>query len=525
MHRLAATPGGWNPQAEGVIFIEQTPAPIVFLTAADTDIQTLAVAVDKLPDGFPALRVVNLLQLQQQLTIDTYAEDVLEQAQVIILRLLGGRSYWSYGLEVLQEMVQRTGAALIILPGDDRPDPDLISHSTVSFAAVNQLWRYFTEGGIENFVNALKFVADVCLGQFYHPPSPQEVPRVGLYPWESKENTQSIQNLKSKIGLLFYRAHYLAGNTGVIDAICEALASRHLEPVPIFVSSLRDPDVQADLLPYFQPQEAEGIQLLLNTTSFSLAKLETETPQLELWQQIDVPVLQVILSGGTKEQWESQFQGLAPRDMAMNVALPEVDGRIISRAVSFKAVQTWHPQLETDVVVYEQVSDRIKFVADLAANWVRLRQTPLNERRIALILANYPSRDGRLANGVGLDTPASCVEILKALQQAGYQVENIPETGDELIGRLTSGVTNDPEGRELRPVQQFLSLDDFKDYFATLPEVVQKGIGDRWGEPPQPPRQRGGFSSNSFPFPIPGIQLGNIFVGIQPARGYDIDPA
>jgi cobaltochelatase CobN len=102
MHRIAATPGGWNPQTEGVVFIEQTPAPIVFLTAADTDIQTLAASTSQLPPGFPALRVVNLLQLQQQLTIDTYAEDVLASAQIIILRLLGGRSYWSYGLEVVR---------------------------------------------------------------------------------------------------------------------------------------------------------------------------------------------------------------------------------------------------------------------------------------------------------------------------------------------------------------------------------------------------------------------------------------
>jgi cobaltochelatase CobN len=128
MHRISAMPGGWNPGVEGVIFLEQTPAPLIFLTAADTDIQTLAAAVPKLPSGFPALRVANLLQLQQQLSIDTYAEEVLEQAQVIVLRLLGGRSYWSYGLEVVQETVQRTGAALFVMPGDDRVDPDLITH-------------------------------------------------------------------------------------------------------------------------------------------------------------------------------------------------------------------------------------------------------------------------------------------------------------------------------------------------------------------------------------------------------------
>ncbi len=540
MHRIAATPGGWNPQSEGVVFIEQTTAPIVFLTAADTDIQALAASISQLPVGFPALRVVNLLQLQQQLTIDSYAENVLASAQVIIVRLLGGRSYWSYGLEVLQETVQQTGAALVVLPGDNRPDPDLISHSTVTLAAVNQLWYYLTEGGVENFVNALQFIADVCLGQTYNPPPPQPVPRIGLYPWEGLQvsKLEGVEvNLKPtnfpKVGILFYRAHYLAGNTAPIDALCCALAQRQLEPVPIFVSSLRDVDVQAELLSYFQPKEGSGIDLLLNTTSFSLAKLDTETPQLELWECLDVPVLQVILSGGTVEQWDSQFQGLTARDTAMNVALPEVDGRIISRAVSFKSVQSWNSGLETDVVVYEPVRDRIEFVADLAANWTRLRQTPPSERRIALIVANYPNRDGRLANGVGLDTPASCVEILKALQQAGYRVEDIPETGDELIRRLTAGVTNDPEGRELRLIRQQLSGDEYQQYFEGLPLKVQKGISDRWGLGNEgnstatfsASSSHSRFSIPDSPFPIPGIQLGNVFVGIQPARGYDVDPA
>ncbi|MEH2065959.1 MAG: cobaltochelatase subunit CobN, partial [Nostoc sp.] len=335
-----------------------------------------------------------------------------------------------------------------------------------------------------------------------------------------------------KIGILFYRAHYLAGNTKVIDALCEALVQKNLQPVPVFVSSLREPDVQVELSEFFQPKEGESIAVLLNTTSFSLARLESETPQTELWQKLDVPVLQVILSGGSIEQWESQFQGLSPRDIGMNVALPEVDGRIITRAVSFKALQTRNPHLETDVVIYEPVSDRIEFVAKLAANWARLRDKPPQERRIALILANYPNRNGRLANGVGLDTPASCVEILQALHLAGYKVENPPAQGDELIQRLTAGVTNDPEGREWLPVHQSVSWEEYQKYFASLPPAVQQGISERWGLGTGDwglgtgEKKNGGDNRNTqSPIPVPGIQLGNIFVGIQPARGYDHDPS
>ncbi|PMB23202.1 cobaltochelatase subunit CobN [Fischerella thermalis CCMEE 5198] len=564
MHRINATPGGWNLQSEGVSFLEQTPAPLVLLTAADTDIQTLAATIPKLPTKFPAFRVANLLNLQHQVSIDNYAEQVLQQAQVIILRLLGGRSYWAYGLEVVQETAQNNDINLIVMPGDDALDPALMSHSTLPLGVVNKIWRYFSEGGTENIANALQYIADHCLSTSFNPPPPQVVPRIGLYSWLGKLAAGKLP-ITAKVGILFYRAHYLAGNTKVIDALCEALAKRNLEPVPVFVSSLRELDVQEELSEIFQPKDSQSISVLLNTTSFSLARLETEAPQLELWQKLDVPVLQVILSGGTVEQWQAQFQGLSPRDIAMNVALPEVDGRIISRAVSFKAVQTWHPQLETDVMVYEPVGDRIEFVAELASNWVRLRSKPPQERRIALILANYPTRDGRIANGVGLDTPASCVEILRALQLAGYEVEKIPATGDELIRLLTGGVTNDPEGRELRPLQQSVSAQEYQEYFASLPQEVQQGICDRWestlldgevgrwgrrGSPlgirgsgenikldsphlpiaPQPhkvgtPTPPSPHHPITLSFPIPGIQFGNIFVGIQPARGYDVDPS
>jgi cobaltochelatase CobN len=522
MHRLAATPGGWNPDDEGVVLIEQTPAPIVVLTAADTDIQTLAIAAERLPANFPTIRASNLLNLQQYLTIDTYIDDVLAQAQVIMLRLLGGRAYWSYGLERVKELADQRRIALIVLPGDDRPDPDLMSHSTIPLTQANQLWRYFTEGGVENVTHALQFMADVALGSAYKPPLPQIVPPVGIYGSEGMSATEA----RGKVGILFYRAHYLAGNTGPIDALCQALRERHLQPVPVFVSSLREPETQADVLAMLQSKAAAAVDLVLNTTSFAIAAFTPASahPPVHLWSQLNVPVLQVILSGSTLEQWQTQLRGLTPRDMAMNVALPEVDGRIITRAVSFKAVQTYNARLETDVVTYEPVADRIQFVAELTANWVKLRRTPVAQRKIAIVLANYPTRDGRLANGVGLDTPASVITILQALQQAGYTLGDIPPTSDALIQQLTATITNDPEGQFLRPVRQWVSLADYADYFATLPETVRQGIGDRWGGIEAIQTSEQSLVSQTA-FPISGIQLGHIFVGIQPARGYDQDPA
>ncbi|WP_204150992.1 cobaltochelatase subunit CobN [Leptolyngbya sp. CCY15150] len=506
MHRIAATPGGWTPGMEGVMFVEQTPAPMVILTAADTEILAIAQAIAHLPDEFPNLRVANLLHLQQQLSIDTYADTVLRHAQVIVVRLLGGQAYWPYGLDVVRETVEQTGARLLVLPGDDRPDLGLMHQSTVPLAIANQLWRYFTEGGIDNMVQALQYLAQVGLDCPYHPLPPRPVPKVACYAWAGPSSTTA------RVGLLFYRAHYLSGNMAVIDGLCEAIARRGLEPMPMFVSSLRDMEVQTAIRQQWQRQP---VDLVLNTTGFSLARLEAAEIDLDLWRSLDVPVLQVILSSGTREQWDSEWRGLLPRDVAMNVALPEVDGRIITRAVSFKARQDRHPQLETDVVRYEPMPDRLDFVADLADNWVRLRNTPRGDRRLALILANYPSRDGRLANGVGLDTPESVVQILQALANAGYDVQPLPASGQELMQWLTQGVTHDPDGWDLRPVRQSLSRSVYLDYWQTLPPEVQQGVGDRWSSPESLPAE----------IPIPGLQIGSVFIGIQPPRGYDLDPS
>ena len=522
MHKIAALPGGWNPNTEGVVFVEQTPAPIVFLTYADTDIQTLAAARAFLGDNFPQIRAVNLLNLQQQLSIDVYLENIVSQAKIVVLRLLGGTTYWSYGFERIEETAKSSNIALFVLPGDNSPDLDLISHSTVSLIAVNRLWQYFMAGGRDNYVRGLQFVSDVCRATNYSPEAPQSVPEIGRYQWQIQtDNATRLNSARSNdnrdrlCGIIFYRSHYLAGNTAPIDDLCQSIIARDFHPVPIFISSLRNLELQQQLLALLQET---GVKVLLNTTSFSLAKLE-ESPRLEFWQRLNIPVLQVILSGSTQQQWESSEHGLMPRDVAMNVALPEVDGRIITRAVSFKSVQTWNEELETDVVVYQSQSDRLDFVAETAVNWINLANTPPKERKIALILANYPNKDGRIANGVGLDTPASCIKILAALQQAGYTVRDLPQTGDELIQRLTTGVTNDPESKINRPTRQSISPDEYQKYWETLSAAVRQGITDRWGN------AVGAVREQPLQIDIPGIQLGNIFIGIQPSRGYDRDPS
>ncbi|QUS61365.1 cobaltochelatase subunit CobN [Synechocystis sp. PCC 7339] len=322
------------------------------------------------------------------------------------------------------------------------------------------------------------------------------------------------------VAIIFYRSHYLSGNTTPIDALCQTLVKHNLNSLAIYVSSLREPDVQSEVLDILENLN-QPLGAILNTTSFSLAKLQRQIGNLEtipLWQKLNVPVLQVILSGGDRQQWQEGVRGLNPRDLAMNVALPEVDGRIITRAISFKAMADRHPQLETEVVIYEPVPDRVEWVAELTKNIINCAHTEISQRKIALILANYPNKDGRLANGVGLDTPASCLQVLEALKNAGYTLDSIPQDTQSLITQLTQGVTNDQELAPYRAINQTIATEKVWQFFYSLPQPVQQAMTERW-------QVRESWDNLPDQFAISGIQLGNIFVGIQPARGYDFDPS
>src|SRR6185295_1098994 len=225
------------------------------------------------------------------------------------------------------------------------------------------------------------------------------------------------------------------------------------------------------------------------------------------------------VSGGNAEDWRAGLSGLAPRDLAMSVVLPEIDGRIITRAVSFKGLARRSARTEALVTQYQLEPERAEFVAELAARWVELGRTPAAERRVALVLANYPARDGRLGNGVGLDTPASTLEILRALGAAGYSVGELPGSSAELMARLLAQVTNEPHLLDARPALQSLSLADYQAFLGGLPAELGQAIERRWGAVEQDPRFRSGR------LVVSGVQLGATFVGIQPARGYELDIA
>ena len=516
MHLLAAIPGGIADGTEA-IDLAQAPGDIVFLSAADTELSSLALSQNA-RSGAPSLRLANTMQLSHNLSVDIYVEDIISNAKLVVVRLLGGIGYWPYAVEKITECCRAKGIKLAFLPGDDNPDEELSALNTVPHDTAHRLWQYLVEGGAENYSGFLEYCAYLLDHEtVWREPKP--LLKAGLYwPNETQLGISDIRRHWNEDApvtvIIFYRALYQANNLAPVDALIEALSSRGLNPLPIFVSSLKDP-VSAEIVKHLLSEAPPSV--LLNATGFAISS-PGATRKSTPFDAADCPILQVIFSGGNEDQWKEGVTGLSSRDIAMNVALPEVDGRILSRAVSFKSDGGYDEATQTNIIAYKPVPDRIDFVADLAASWTRLRNAQPASRKIALILANYPNKNGRIGNGVGLDTPASSIEVLKALQSEGYSVSSIPGNGNALIKDLLDGPTNDQTKQTLKGSGIAYPLSRYREYFKTLPEKLQSEITKRWGDPVTDPFIDGDQ------FLLAARRLGNVIVGIQPARGYNIDP-
>jgi cobaltochelatase CobN len=519
VHLLQAQAGAIADGSEAVD-LGQTPGDIVILSAADTELAALAAARAELGDGFPSLRLANLMHLSHNMSVDLYAETAIAGARLVIVRLLGGVSYWPYGVEQLGAVCRARGIKLAFLPGDDQPDAALADHSTLRGDVCHRLWQYGVHGGPENARNCLAYAASL-LGHDHAWAEPRPLLRAGLY-WPGLDQPTLADVRRSwtaapAAAIVFYRALVQAGNLAPIDALIGALRHRGINPLPIYCTSLKEPLAAETIAELLAAADAE---IVLNGTGFSVATpgaAAGATP----FDAVPGPVLQVIFSGGSEAAWASGTRGLSARDIAMNVALPEVDGRIITRAVSFKAEARFDAATQCRVAAYAAVPDRIDFVADLAANWLKLRRTPPAERRIALIFANYPNKDGRIGNGVGLDTPAGALNVLRALAAAGYTVGDLPDKGEALIQRLQRGPTN--AGLAGREISERISRIDYEIFFGQLPRPVQDAVVERWGPIEADPFFRPG-DLDCGSFPMPAFRLGNVVIALQPARGYNIDP-
>jgi cobaltochelatase CobN len=539
MHLLATTATSLDEIVEPVD-LGQTPGDIVVASFAESDLAALASAFAAEREVLPSLRLTPLRELRHPLSVDLWIDKVASHAKVIVLRLLGGVDWWRYGVEQLAAMARTRRIALALLPGEDRDDPRLAEASTLPAAELATLLAYFRQGGEANLRALLRRLA-AHAGVALDAPAPQPLPRLAAY-WPGvgaigveelievvfPQHTQSVMaglvpaiplsdaqhchpkrdrrdkpgddgksergpntELRPVVAIIFYRAALMAADTAPIDALCEALAARGLAPAPLVVTSLKDADAAEfvrDAIVHLEPA------LIITTTAF---------PAGDVFDRIgDIPVLQAVIATTKRAAWAASERGLGAADLAMHVVLPELDGRVLAGAIAFKHPRDANETLAFTALANSPEPNRIEFVADRAAALVRLQALPHSDRRIAVLMPDYPGAPGRSGFAVGLDVPASVVALLDDLAVTGYALADAPRHSRALLDLVNAGASD-----------ATLTLPDYRRLLASFPADARAVIAARWGDPAADPDVRDGafhFRARAF---------GKVLVALPPDRG------
>lgn len=469
--------------------IGQDPADLVVLSYSDSDLAAFAAGWRRGRDSLPSLRLANLAELRHPLSVDTYIERTLSQARGILVRLIGGESYWPYGLAALQQLAKDRNIVLAVLPADGRDDARLDAYSTLPVSTLRRLKALCDAGGP---VAAQAAIAQLALASgLYAGPVVGEmtVPEMGFYDPARGVVVAPTGERKPLALVTFYRSYLTSADTGPVDALIAALRDKGFDAYGVFVTSLKAAGVADWLRDYLAKNPPAAI---VNATAFSAMGDDGTTP----FDATPCPVFQVALSTARREDWAESLRGLSPGDLAMHVVLPEVDGRVFAGVVSFKSAAVRDPDLQFSHLAHRPDGERVEAVAARVTAWRHLAEKPAAGKRLGIVLSNYPGRPHQIAHAVGLDALASVEALMSDLAEAGFDVASVPALGETLLKQSLTW-----------------SVADYRAALVRRPQCLQDDLAQAWGAPESDPNCRDGA------FHFAAIQCGRSIVAVQPERG------
>ncbi len=500
MHILATTSSSLDDLIEPVD-LNQPRSDVVVMSFSTSDLAGLEQAWRQAEPGLPLLSAANLSELRHPMSVDLWIEKTAEHASVILIRILGGAERWRYGVEQLAILARRRDIKLLLLPGEcSERDEKLEAASTVDRQILASVLSFFREGGRENMGRLAAGLAALARGGAWPDIEAQPLPKAGFY----RPGKGVVDQVEASAGfsadaailpVLFYRSMLLAGDAAPVDALFHALSQRGFAPLPIFVSGLKDGEAIRFLetvLPDLEPAA------IIAATAFAS---QTDEGGRTLFDRLGVPVFQVVMATTRRDGWAENARGVNPSDLAMHVVLPELDGRILAGAISFKQARTDGGVSLLNV----PEADRVEQVANRIAAFLRLKQSGPQERHIVILMPDYPgAAPGRTGYAVGLDVPQSVLEMLRDLEGAGYAVSDIPETARALLDCI----------EEQEATVEFSA---YQDFLAGLPQEVVASLDATWGSA----EQDDALVDGAFRFRV--ARFGKVFVALAPDRGRNED--
>lgn len=455
---------------------------------------------------------------------DSELPELLDGADIAIVRILGGYQAWDKGID----RVLASGVPTVVVSGEQAADAQLTGMSTLAAGIALQTHIYLAHGGVENLRQLHAFLADTVLMTGLGFAEPVAMPTWGELARTDGAETAAASGGEAPqptIAVLYYRAQHLAGNTAYVEALCRAIEQEGGRPLPIYTASLRTAD--APLLNRLAAADAMVVTVLAAggvKPATASAGGDDDSWNIEHLAALDVPILQGLCLTSSYDQWCNNDDGLSPLDVATQVAVPEFDGRIITVPFSFKEID------DDGLISYVADEERCRRVAALAIRQARLRSIAPADKRVALVFSAYPTKHARIGNAVGLDTPASAVALLRAMRDHGYRIGEVPGVdagdGDALMHALIERGGQDPdwlteETLEANPIR--VSAKDYRAWFSTLPADFADAVVEHWGPPPGElfvDRSRDADGE----IVIAAMRTDNIVILVQPPRGFGENP-
>ncbi len=379
--------------------------------------------------------------------------------------------------------------------------------------------QYWLAGSEENIANMVRLLVDryaagprQALRGKLRAAAPVEYPDVGIYhpraPGRIVDDAALVpgDGKRGTVGVLVLRSYVLAGNADHYDGVIAALEAKGLRVIPAFASGL---DARPAVERFFVRNGVPTVDAMVSLTGFSLvggpAYNDAHAAEA-LLAMLDVPYIAAHpVEFQTLEQWADDPRGLLPVEATMMVAIPELDGAILP--MTFGGRSSVSSDKRHEMVVHPE---RAATLAGRVAKMVALRRASRDDRKIAMVIFNFPPNAGTTGTAAYLSVFASLHNTLHAMKDAGYQVE-LPETVDDLRNAILHG--NAQHYGTPANVAVRIPADDHVSREPHLAEIERT-----WG--PAPGRQNTDGSSIF----VLGAQFGNVFIGVQPGFGYEGDP-
>ncbi len=380
--------------------------------------------------------------------------------------------------------------------------------------------QYWLAGSEENLANMVRLLVQrygqgprKALGAHLRTGAPLHYPDVGLY--HPKAKTRIVEKLSElprnrrangTVGVLVMRSYVLAGNSAHYDGVIAALEAKGLSVIPAFASGL---DSRPAVERYFLKDGQSQIDALVSLTGFSLVggpAYNDAAAAATILAQLDVPYIAAHpVEFQTLEQWQADTRGLSPVEATMMVAIPELDGAIMP--MTFGGRSEASPDSRRAMSVH---GERAAMLAARVAKLVALRRSERAERKLAIVLFNFPPNAGATGTAAYLSVFESLQHTLISLKASGYTID-VPTDVDALRNRILEG-NSKRFGADANVVHR-ISADEHVRKQRWLSEIEAQ-----WGPAP------GRLQTDGRNIFVLGAHFGNVFVGVQPAFGYEGDP-